>query len=247
MRNSRELQNVYTWIFSPCRQTNPHVSSRIQTWWTTAQLTSSATQFTRVFYTVEVKVKVKQSIYRPGQGLKVLRGRGSQISWQSTLEGGKFISPTHRPSLLQEIFQVLISVTGWVDPRTTTRPEGLCQWKIPNGTIGNRTRNLPACSAVPQPTAPPRDTLRMKQFLLQNTQTTQILTFLLTLSTRTHIFYTTFWTRKHRAQYIGWFYYKNISRITVLWMSNYWNNISQMHFISIDSLCNDALSVNTLK
>ena len=25
-----------------------------------------------------------------------------------------------------------------------------------NDTIGNRTRDLPACSAVPQPTAPPR-------------------------------------------------------------------------------------------
>jgi hypothetical protein len=27
--------------------------------------------------------------------------------------------------------------------------------KIPNDTTGNRTRDLPACSAVPQPTAPP--------------------------------------------------------------------------------------------
>jgi hypothetical protein len=27
--------------------------------------------------------------------------------------------------------------------------------KISNDTIGNRTRDLPACSAVPQPTAPP--------------------------------------------------------------------------------------------
>jgi len=27
--------------------------------------------------------------------------------------------------------------------------------KNSNYTIGNRTRNLPACSAVPQPTAPP--------------------------------------------------------------------------------------------
>ena len=27
-----------------------------------------------------------------------------------------------------------------------------------NDTIGNRTRELPACSAVPQPTAPPRTT-----------------------------------------------------------------------------------------
>jgi len=29
--------------------------------------------------------------------------------------------------------------------------------KNSNDTISNRTRNLPVCSAVPQPTAPPRD------------------------------------------------------------------------------------------
>ena len=33
------------------------------------------------------------------------------------------------------------------------RPEGLCQLKNSNDTIGNRTRNLPTCSAMPQPTA----------------------------------------------------------------------------------------------
>jgi len=32
--------------------------------------------------------------------------------------------------------------------------------KYPNDTIGNRTRNLPACSAVPQPTASPRGPLK---------------------------------------------------------------------------------------
>ena len=36
------------------------------------------------------------------------------------------------------------------------RPEGLRQRKKSNDDIGNRTRALPACSAVPQPTAPPR-------------------------------------------------------------------------------------------
>jgi hypothetical protein len=50
---------------------------------------------------------------------------------QSTHEGGKVVSPTHRPPLPQEIFLILTSVRGRVDPRAIVRPEGLCQWKNP--------------------------------------------------------------------------------------------------------------------
>jgi hypothetical protein len=94
-------------------------------------------------------VKVKLSRYRPGQALGVRGVWGSRISRQSAHEDGKVVSPRHRPSLPPEM------IPGWVDPRSTMRPEGLSHWKI-RDSIGNRTRDLPVCSAVPQPTAPPR-------------------------------------------------------------------------------------------
>jgi hypothetical protein len=90
--------------------------------------------FSYVCFTV--KVKEKLSHYRPGQAVRVPRDWDSQISRHSAHEGGKVVSPTHRPPFPQEIFLILISVRGWVDPRVIVRLEGLCQRKISMTSLG---------------------------------------------------------------------------------------------------------------
>ena len=52
-----------------------------------------------MFNGVKVKVKVKQSLYMPGQALRFPGGLWSQISRQLPHEGGKVVSSTHLPPL----------------------------------------------------------------------------------------------------------------------------------------------------
>jgi hypothetical protein len=73
-----------------------------------------------------VKVKVKQSHYRPWGSQEVEASRFQDNRHvkvvRSALRTGRLYP--------QDTFLVLISVRGWVDPRAIVRPEGLCQWKI---------------------------------------------------------------------------------------------------------------------
>ena len=71
------------------------------------------------------------------------------ISRQSAREGGNVVSPAHRPPLPKGRFLVLTFARGWVDPTAPSAAE-----KLKSMTpIRNQTRDLPSCSAVPQPTA----------------------------------------------------------------------------------------------
>ena len=71
-------------------------------------------------------------------------------------ECGKIVSPMHRPPLPPG------NISGTHFCSRLSQPQGHSvagrdmSMKNSSDTIGNRTRHLPACSAVPQPTAPPR-------------------------------------------------------------------------------------------
>jgi hypothetical protein len=79
--------------------------------------------------------QVTLSHYKPGQALRIPERWGSQIS--------RNIPGTH--------FCLRLS-----RPQGHSATERIMSTKNSNDTIGNQTRNLPACSAVSQPTAPPR-------------------------------------------------------------------------------------------
>ena len=69
-------------------------------------------------------IKVKQSLYRPGQALRVQEVRAPRFQYNRQMKLVRLSALRTVRLYLQEIFLVLISVRGWVEPRATVRPEG---------------------------------------------------------------------------------------------------------------------------
>jgi hypothetical protein len=85
--------------------------------------------------TAKAKVKVKQTLYKPGQALRVAGGWGFQILWQSAHEGGNVVGYRHRPPLIDWLIEWGFG---------TSRPR--CTWALLNGPSVPQIASWEPCS-----------------------------------------------------------------------------------------------------
>jgi hypothetical protein len=93
------------------------------------------------------KGKQSNPLCRPGQRLRFQEDEGPRFQDNRHMNVVRLWALRTGLLYAQEISLALISVTGWKDHVNENS----------NDNIGNRTPDLPACSSVPQPGAPPRD------------------------------------------------------------------------------------------
>jgi hypothetical protein len=91
---------------------------------------------------------------RPWRPIGMWNIQAPTFSRQSTHRwrwGCQPYEPAGRP-LPPGRFMVLISIRGWVDPRGHSAAGRIRSVEKSNGLFGNRTRDLPSCSIMTQPT-----------------------------------------------------------------------------------------------
>jgi hypothetical protein len=76
------------------------------------------------------RLNVKPSLFRPRYAPRAPGSWGSQNFRQSTHEGHKIVSPTHRLFAPSEDALYSFLLRGWIDHRAKIRSQGLTQWKI---------------------------------------------------------------------------------------------------------------------
>jgi len=91
------------------------------------------------------------------QSLSVPAVWGSHISKQSAHKSGNVVSTRHWPSLPTRKYSCYTFLLEDEFPQgQIVAGRNLTMRHLLNNTVKIRTRNLPSCSAVPQPTTPPR-------------------------------------------------------------------------------------------
>jgi len=79
-----------------------------------------------------------------------------RISGQTAYEGGKLVIPVRRPHLPLRVYPATHFSPRPSRPKSHSAAGRIKSTKSHNDPIGNRNRNLPACTVVPQLTAPQR-------------------------------------------------------------------------------------------